>query len=73
MLGVDKIIHLRFPKSDKRKEHDIFLSASHISAVNVIDQGADDYYIQIIVDGHPIVLPARTEVEKVYILSKLGL
>lgn len=69
----DSIIRLHFPETDVRCEKDIYLSYGDIESVYVIKRHSDEYAIELIVGGHSIKLEHKTELEKNYILSQLGL
>lgn len=69
----DNIIRLHFPETDVKCERDIYLSYGDIESVDVIKKHFDEYIIELIVGGRSIKLERKTELEKDYILSQLGL
>lgn len=69
----DNIIRLHFPETVTKCERDIYLSYEDMESVDVIRRGSDEYTIGLTVGGHSIQLERKTELEKDYILSQLGL
>lgn len=69
----DSIIRLHFPETEVECERDIYLSYGDVESVAVIKRPSDQYVIELIVGGHSIKLERKTESEKDYILSQLGL